>query len=84
MKKVNLALGLMLSVGSFVGCRGDHYANNGRDTEQNSYHVTPDSSKLDTFKVAQGDATMEDNSASGGTRIKKGVPLTVADTTKKD
>jgi hypothetical protein len=81
MKKVNLALGVMLTAGSFMGCHGDHSVSNGKDTEQNSYKVGPDSSKLDTSKVTAGDASAEDNSASGGTKIAKDTSKT--DTAKK-
>jgi len=63
-------------------CGGDHGANKGRDTEKNSYHVTADSSTIDTSKVSAADATTMDNTASGGTKIKDTSKMK-ADSSKK-
>jgi hypothetical protein len=78
MKVIKLiALGIFTAV-ALNSCMGDHSANKGRDTEQNSYHVAADSSKIDTSKV-----TSPDNSGSGGTALVKDTSKMKKDSTKK-
>ena len=72
-----MALSILAAV-TFNSCMGDHASNKGRDTEQNSYHVAADSSKIDTSKV-----TSADNSASGGTSLVKDTSKMKKDSSKK-
>lgn len=82
MKKTVLILALS-SLG-FAACNGDHTSKNGKDTVKSTYASSTnkdslkaaDSVSMDTGKTTKGDVSSEDNSASGGTKIK--------DTTKKN
>lgn len=62
---------LACSVCLLTSCFGDHSSKNGKDTVNNRYGVSKDTSKVDTSKMKSND-----NSASGGTSL-------VKDTSKK-
>jgi PBP1b-binding outer membrane lipoprotein LpoB len=69
MKTINSITALLFIAVIFSGCEGDHSAQNVKDTVQNTYRVTPDSSVLYT-----GSAQSPENSANGGIYLVKRTP----------
>jgi hypothetical protein len=57
---------LTCCIGLFASCGGGRNPQSGKDTVNNRYGVSKDTSKIDTGKV-----TSPDNTASGGTNIAK-------------
>jgi hypothetical protein len=61
MKTIKSISALLLIAAVYSGCAGDHSAQSGKDTAENTYYVSPDSAKLDT-----GVTKSRENSANGG------------------
>ena len=85
MKNKFIIFSFLLSAGLMSACSGDHASNQGKDT---SGHWTATNPYRDTFATTNtmGEATMTDNSGSGGTRIAKmqsTAQTAAADTVKK-
>jgi len=68
MRKIKFILIIPVSAIVLYGCGGDHGAQSGKDTQQNSYQVPRDTSKADSTGA---DTASMDNSGSGGTKIPK-------------
>jgi hypothetical protein len=71
MKNKLIILTLSAGICIFTACSGDQTARTGKDTVNNRFGVTKDTSKMDTSKITSGD-----NSAAGGSNL-------VKDTSKK-
>jgi hypothetical protein len=63
MKKLKLIF-TVCALALFSACAGDHSSHRVGDTTANGYHVTRDSSNVDTSKVISAD-----NSATGGAAL---------------
>jgi hypothetical protein len=73
MRNIKIVFVALFIAVAFVGCIGDHAVGNGRDTEQNSYHVTVDNGKSDTVDIIRhtGDSASSDYSSTGGAQLIK-------------
>ena len=66
MKNKIILMVLACSFSFLTACSGDRTPQNGKDSVDNHYYVSKDTSKVDTSKIISSD-----NSGSGGTKIAK-------------
>jgi hypothetical protein len=66
MKNKIILMVLACSFSLLTACSGDRTPQNGKDSVDNRYGVSKDTSKVDTSKIISSD-----NSGSGGTKIAK-------------
>jgi len=66
MKNSIIITGMICMTGLLAACSGDRTPQKGKDSVENTYKVSKDTSKMDT-----GKATGADNSGSGGTGLVK-------------
>jgi hypothetical protein len=73
MKRIKIALGILIISAAFTGCLGDHGVGSGEDTAQNSYNVAKDVTSKDTSYIIThtGETISKDYSASGGADLIK-------------
>jgi len=73
MKKIQIALAVLIVSAAFTGCIGDHGVGSGEDTAQNSYHVSKDVTPKDTADIIThtGETVSKDYSSSGGANLIK-------------